>query len=173
MYLTCSLSIDDLSVWLCAVMASVAQFTADQAMQLLDFSHKLDMPLLDAVVTCFYSTMGPQVSQTKEAHFIVCANVCNLCANFWVENCAVGYEFCSVVCLCFVMVWCFEVICGMLTQLMPIHLMFNLSLRLNRNFELQSEIVKKNTVANLKKTCNTAPQWINYSFFTYSRWRSY
>ena len=44
-------------------MASVTQFTAEQAMRLLDFSGKVDMTLLDAVVNCFYNTVGPQVSQ--------------------------------------------------------------------------------------------------------------
>ena len=43
-------------------MATVAQFTTEQAMRLLDFSSKVDMPLLDAVVNCFYSTVGPEVS---------------------------------------------------------------------------------------------------------------
>jgi hypothetical protein len=41
-------------------MASVTQFTAEQAMRLLDFSGKVDMTLLDAVVNCFYNTVGPQ-----------------------------------------------------------------------------------------------------------------
>ena len=39
----------------------MAQFTAEQAMSLLDFTSKVDMTLLDAVVNCFYNTMGPQV----------------------------------------------------------------------------------------------------------------
>ena len=38
-----------------------AAFTAEQAGQLLDFSQKLDISLLDAVVNCFYSNVGPQV----------------------------------------------------------------------------------------------------------------
>ena len=35
---------------------------ADQAMQLLDFSNKLDIQLLDSVVNCFYGSVGPEVS---------------------------------------------------------------------------------------------------------------
>ena len=42
-------------------MASIAHFSAEQALQLLDFSHKMDVPLLDAVVTSFYSTVGSEV----------------------------------------------------------------------------------------------------------------
>jgi len=42
-------------------MASMAHFSAEQALQLLDFSHKMDVPLLDAVVTSFYSTVGSEV----------------------------------------------------------------------------------------------------------------
>ena len=34
---------------------------ADQALQLLDFSNKLDITLLDSVVSCFYGTVGPEV----------------------------------------------------------------------------------------------------------------
>ena len=37
-------------------------FTADQAMQLLDFSKKLDINLLDRVVDCFYNGTGENVS---------------------------------------------------------------------------------------------------------------
>ena len=39
----------------------MATFTGDQAMQLLDFSQKLDTGLLDAVVSCFYNSEGSQV----------------------------------------------------------------------------------------------------------------
>ena len=46
-------------------MATTAQFTAEQALQLLDFSGKMDIALLDAVVNCFYSTVGPQVSREE------------------------------------------------------------------------------------------------------------
>lgn len=46
---------------LCPRMASVSQFTAEQAMCLLDFGSKMDMTLLDSVVSCFYNTVGPQV----------------------------------------------------------------------------------------------------------------
>lgn len=42
-------------------MATMA-FTADHAMQLLDFSKKLDIGLLDGVVDCFYNGMGDDVS---------------------------------------------------------------------------------------------------------------
>ena len=42
-------------------MASIVHFTAEQALQLLDFSRKIDVPLLDAVVTSFYSTVGSEV----------------------------------------------------------------------------------------------------------------
>ena len=45
-------------------MASVAGFTAEQAMSLLDFTGKVDMTLLDSVVNCFYNTVGPQVSES-------------------------------------------------------------------------------------------------------------
>lgn len=48
---------------LCPRMASVSQFTAEQAMVLLDFGSKMDMTLLDSVVSCFYNTVGPQVRQ--------------------------------------------------------------------------------------------------------------
>ena len=41
-------------------MATVA-FT-DRAMQLLDMSKKLDIPLLDSVVDCFYNGTGADVS---------------------------------------------------------------------------------------------------------------
>ncbi|CAI8039372.1 Exportin-1 [Geodia barretti] len=41
-------------------MASVSPFSAEQAMRLLDFGNKMDMSLLDSVVSCFYNTMGPQ-----------------------------------------------------------------------------------------------------------------
>lgn len=37
-------------------------FTADHAMQLLDFSKKLDIGLLDGVVDCFYNGTGDNVS---------------------------------------------------------------------------------------------------------------
>ena len=37
------------------------QFTAEQATQLLDFSQKMDIAMLDAVVTCFYNSVGSQV----------------------------------------------------------------------------------------------------------------
>lgn len=37
-------------------------FTADHAMQLLDFSKKLDIGLLDGVVDCFYNGTGEDVS---------------------------------------------------------------------------------------------------------------
>lgn len=37
-------------------------FTADRAMQLLDFSKKLDVSLLDGVVDCFYNGTGNDVS---------------------------------------------------------------------------------------------------------------
>ena len=33
----------------------------EQAMQLLNFTDKLDITLLDSVVHCFYYTMGPEV----------------------------------------------------------------------------------------------------------------
>jgi hypothetical protein len=36
-------------------------FTADHAMQLLDFSKKLDINLLDGVVDCFYNGAGEDV----------------------------------------------------------------------------------------------------------------
>ena len=35
---------------------------ANQALRLLDFSNKLDITLLDSVVTCFYGTVGQEVS---------------------------------------------------------------------------------------------------------------
>jgi hypothetical protein len=44
-------------------MASVSPFTPEQAMRLLDFGNKMDMSLLDSVVSCFYNTVGPQVRQ--------------------------------------------------------------------------------------------------------------
>ena len=37
-------------------------FIAEQAMQLLDFSKKLDVGLLDGVVDCFYNGSGDNVS---------------------------------------------------------------------------------------------------------------
>lgn len=37
-------------------------FIADRAMQLLDFSKKLDVTLLDGVVDCFYNGAGDNVS---------------------------------------------------------------------------------------------------------------
>ena len=56
-------------------MASVSQFSAEQAMCLLDFSNKMDMTLLDSVVNCFYNTVGPQVRESereREMTFVVC-----------------------------------------------------------------------------------------------------
>lgn len=50
------------SILLVHRMATVGQFTAEQAMRLLDFSGKIDMTLLDTVVNCFYNTVGPEVS---------------------------------------------------------------------------------------------------------------
>ena len=38
-----------------------AMATIEQATQLLDFSQKLDITLLDSVVSCFYMAHGPQV----------------------------------------------------------------------------------------------------------------
>ena len=39
----------------------VAMTTVEQAAVLLDFNQKLDINLLDNVVTCFYSSEGPEV----------------------------------------------------------------------------------------------------------------
>ena len=41
-------------------------FTADHAMQLLDFSKKLDIGLLDGVVDCFYNGAGEDVGSIWE-----------------------------------------------------------------------------------------------------------
>lgn len=38
-----------------------AMATIEQASQLLDFSQKLDINLLDSVVSWFYCSVGPQV----------------------------------------------------------------------------------------------------------------
>lgn len=38
-----------------------AMATIEHATQLLDFSQKLDITLLDSVVSCFYMAHGPQV----------------------------------------------------------------------------------------------------------------
>ena len=38
-----------------------AMATIDHATQLLDFTQKLDITLLDSVVSCFYMAQGPQV----------------------------------------------------------------------------------------------------------------
>lgn len=38
------------------------QFTLQQAEQLLNFEAKLDVSLLDAVVHCFYNSLGEEVS---------------------------------------------------------------------------------------------------------------
>ena len=38
-----------------------AMATIEHATQLLDFSQKLDITLLDSVVSCFYMAQGPQV----------------------------------------------------------------------------------------------------------------
>ena len=35
--------------------------TTEQAMRLLDFSQKPNIPLLDTVVNCFYNSAGPEV----------------------------------------------------------------------------------------------------------------
>lgn len=39
-----------------------AMATIEHATQLLDFSQKLDITLLDSVVSCFYMAQGPQVN---------------------------------------------------------------------------------------------------------------
>ena len=40
-----------------------AMATIEHATQLLDFSQKLDITLLDSVVSCFYMAHGPQVDK--------------------------------------------------------------------------------------------------------------
>ena len=54
-------------------MASVSQFSAEQAMCLLDFSNKMDMTLLDSVVNCFYNTVGPQVRERERERNDICS----------------------------------------------------------------------------------------------------
>lgn len=43
-----------------AAVVPESAFT-EQAMQLLNFTGKLDITLLDSIVHCFYFTMGPEV----------------------------------------------------------------------------------------------------------------
>ena len=45
---------------------STSGIFSNQAMQLLDFSQKLDISLLDSVVNCFYGSVG------EEVRFIYC-----------------------------------------------------------------------------------------------------
>ena len=35
---------------------------ADQALRVLDLTQELDVPLLDQIITCFYSSVGQEVN---------------------------------------------------------------------------------------------------------------
>ena len=62
-----------------ATMSASTPFS-DQAMQLLDFSSKLDIALLDSVVTCLYGTVGPEVSVSVSGVWGRCRKVWSLSA---------------------------------------------------------------------------------------------
>ena len=56
---------------------------ADQAFQVLDLTKELDVTLLDQIVTCFYSSVGPEVNlYVNLSSAITCIYVLHHCTDY-------------------------------------------------------------------------------------------